>query len=169
MKLSRLFPIVAALLVLAVAAPAVVPVITGDGASAQAKRPSKPKKPKKKPKPAKTVTYTGKGVIDSIDTEEEVLSVNFTSANRDLRKVLGGSTSGVDVIIGDDTAFLVDGAEGDIGDICAGDTVSVSLKTKKKLSGGFNGQPADKISVTTSGEDCLDNDLEDFPTDENVG
>jgi hypothetical protein len=100
--------------------------------------------------------YKGTGTVTAVDSENDVFSVNFTSANRALRNALGGDLSNVSLSIDENTIFSINGDESlDTSDLCEDDTVSVVIKTRSRLSGhDLTGYPAAVVTVQAEPGEC---------------
>jgi hypothetical protein len=103
--------------------------------------------------------YKGQATITSVDAENDIITVNFDSANRALRNALDNNLDDVQVHIGPDTEFSLDGNDPvDVSDLCSsGDTVTIVIKTTDRLSGhDFSDYPADKVIAMSPEGGCTD-------------
>lgn len=106
-----------------------------------------------------TRVYVGYGTITAVDAENDMLTVDLTSANRALRNALGGNLSGVTIAVDENTAFSVDGEDtADLSEVCSADTVRFVIRTPDRLSGSdLSEHPAQVVAVSSaSSGECLD-------------
>jgi hypothetical protein len=103
--------------------------------------------------------YKGHATITSVDAENDIVTVNFDSANRALRNALDNNLDDVQVQIGPDSEFSLDGNDPvDVSDLCSsGDTATIVIKTTDRLSGhDLSDHPADKVIVMSPEGGCTD-------------
>lgn len=103
--------------------------------------------------------YKAHGTISSVDAENDIITVNFDSANRAMTKALDHNLDNVQIHIGPDTEFSLDGNDPvDMSDLCSsGDTVSVVIRTTDRLSGhDLSDYPADEVVAMSPEGGCTD-------------
>lgn len=149
------------LVVAALATAALIPAIGIASSHSTAPVGYKKHKPKPLPKPK---TYKGVGTITDVNGDSQTITVDFTRVNLNLKRLLSGHLTGVDVLADDGSSISLDGDDGvTVDDLCPGDSVTVTLTTRKRIH-DLSQVSADDVTVVSGDGDC--GDSTDFGSDD---